>query len=162
MPSVVALTNNPLIELGLHFLCRHDTLAGELARLGGRRDRRLAMILGGEQSLIGARHLRLLGLGWRCRYVLFVRGGLLLWRRLSRCSTGAPVEAGSCRTRIDDDRLAVNIGDCNTAKIIDGLVVREHSIVPISALVADAAVTEAVIDAAVETNVRPPVALVPT
>ena len=41
---------------------RHDTLAGELARLGGRGNRWKAVILGREQSLVGNCRPLILGL----------------------------------------------------------------------------------------------------
>ncbi len=95
-------------------------------------------------------------------HVLLVRRGLLLRCRLHRRAAGATVEAGPCDIRIVDHGLAIDIGDRDTAEIIDGLVVGEHAIVPASTLVTDAAITVAVIDATVETDMRSPISGIPS
>src|SRR6266567_781083 len=107
------------------------------------------MIFRGQQRLVGASCMFVQGLyGGSCDMVV-AGGGLFLGRRLSRRSAAAAVEADPRHARLVDDRLVVNIYDGHTAKIIDGPVVRKYSIAPVPALVTNAAISEAVIDAAV-------------
>src|ERR1700692_2974563 len=103
-----------------------------------------------------------LGLQRRGRHVFFVRHGLLLRRRLGVGSASASVEARSRRVGVGNDGLLVDMGNRNAAEIIDGSIVGEHAIVPVSALVADAAVAIAIIDATVETDLLSPIAVIPT
>ena len=119
------------------------------------------MIHGRQQRLIGARCVLVFGLCSGGRHVSLTRRGLLLRRRLGRGSAGSAVEAGLCPTRVVDDGLVVDVCDGHAAYIVDGLIVTERAIVPISALVADAAIAEAVIDAAIESYVRSPITGVP-
>ena len=84
----------------------HDTLASEFAGLGGRRDRRAAVIHGGEKSLVGAGRMLMLGLQRRGRHVFFMRHGLLLRRRPGARSAGAAVEARPRRVVMGHDGLA--------------------------------------------------------
>jgi hypothetical protein len=58
---------------------------------------------------------------------------------------------------VDDDGAVVDVGDAG-ADPIDGAVVVEGVAIPIAAVIADAGVAKAVIDAAIETDVTAPVA----
>jgi hypothetical protein len=60
-----------------------------------------------------------------------------------------------------NDSLVVNIVNVGDIHVIHGAVVIEASVSPISALIADTPVAEAVVDAAVKTDIRAPVAIVP-
>ena len=99
----------------------------------------------------------------QCRWpsVLFVRPSKFLSRRLSFTSAG-PIEADIVHRLVLDDGLVVGVGDNGVVHPCDGGVVKEHPVIPVSALVADPAITEAVIDAAVISDVRPPVSGVPS
>jgi hypothetical protein len=92
--------------------------------------------------------------------MLFVRPSKLLSRRLS-FSSAATIEADIVHRLVLDDRLRVDIGDDGLIHLGDGGVVKEHPMIPISALVADASIAEAVVDAAIISDVRAPVSGVP-
>jgi hypothetical protein len=61
---------------------------------------------------------------------------------------------------IVDDRSVVDIGDVHATEIVHGRVVSEDAAFPVAALVAGAPIAETVIDAAVESDMRPPIATV--
>jgi hypothetical protein len=71
------------------------------------------------------------------------------------------IEADIIHRHVVDDGLVVGIGDDGRINLSDGGVVKEDSVIPISALVADAAITEAVVDAAIISDVWPPISGVP-
>src|SRR5271155_416143 len=84
---------------------------------------------------------------------LFLRGGA------RRESAGASVIAHVVHVDvIDDHDLGVDVR--YVRDVVDRSVVEEGSIVPIPALIAYASVAEAVVDAAVESNLGTPIALV--
>src|SRR5690242_7719722 len=56
---------------------------------------------------------------------------------------------------------AVRVPDARIADVVDLTVIEEPSVLPIAALVARAGVAVAVVDAAVEADMRPPIAGVP-
>src|SRR5271155_18870 len=58
-------------------------------------------------------------------------------------------------------RLSVGIMDIGPVDIIDRRVVHECAVVPAPALVANAAITKAIVDSAVKSNVLSPIARVP-
>src|SRR5579863_1623665 len=87
-------------------------------------------------------------------------------RFLSRCGAGgqtpaAPVVADAIDGRVVDDGLVVHIGDLHIADIGYRAVVAENSIVPASAFESGSGVAETVVDAAVEADLRSPVAFIP-
>jgi hypothetical protein len=59
---------------------------------------------------------------------------------------------------VDDHIALINVGDMHAAEVVDGAVVCKFVAVPVAALVAHADVAEAVIHAAVETDIASPVA----
>jgi hypothetical protein len=131
----------------------------KLAGLRGGRDRRVTLALRQRKRRIlgcGLHMLRLL-LGRRNVALLGERD--LLWRRSRRNPAGAAVEADSRRV-VDDDGLAVDVGDCDAADVVDGPVVEERPIPPVAALIAGPAVAEPIIDAAIETDFGSPIAIV--
>ena len=136
------------------------TGAGERARLRGRRDRRFAVIRTQAQGRIGARSgflLALRGGWWSMR---LVRGRLLRRGRLGPDAASSAVIADVIHRGVVNDGLVVDVGDMHAGvgDIVDGGVVEKVPALPIAAFIARAAVAEAVIDAAVEPDVRSPVA----
>jgi len=67
---------------------------------------------------------------------------------------------GDTRSIVDNNGSVVDVGDIDDVNSIDGPVVIKIVSVPIAAIVAIAGVTEAIVDATVETNVKAPVAAV--
>jgi hypothetical protein len=78
---------------GLFFPRRYYALAGELPWFGRRRYRRLAMVFGGEESLVSARRSLMLKLRRNSRDVLLVDRGLLFRGRSNGHSAAAAIEA---------------------------------------------------------------------
>src|ERR1700733_10988394 len=90
---------------------------------------------------------------------MFLTGGRLFRRGgASRKAAGASVVAHVVCDVIDDDSLGVDVG--HVRDVVHGAVVEEPSVVPISALIAHTGVAEAVVYAAVESDLGAPVALV--
>jgi hypothetical protein len=58
---------------------------------------------------------------------------------------------------IHDDRLVVDIP--HVPHVVYGSVVEKGSAIPISSLIANTNIAKTVVDAAIESNIRPPVAL---
>ena len=86
---------------------------------------------------------------------LFYSGGT------SGNSTLAAVKADVVHRGFVDHGLAVNIRYIRDVHITHRAVVEEVSVIPISASVADTAVAEAVVNAAIEANTLAPVAFIP-
>src|SRR5262249_1108000 len=133
----------------------------EHARLGRRRHNRSTIVHRSKKFAIGARGLLVptLQCGWRS--VPFTRPGKLLRRRLGSGSAGSTIEADIVHRHVFDDGLVVGMFDDGRVHPSDSCVVDEHPAIPISALVADASIAKAVIDAAVISHVRSPVSGVP-
>jgi hypothetical protein len=99
-----------------------------------------------------------LSLYGRWRNVSLSFGRLFFWPRASTDSALTSVVAHVVhRDVIDDDRLVIDIP--HVRHVVYGSVVEKGSVVPISAVIADTTVAEAVINAAVESDMRTPVAL---
>src|SRR5690348_4274313 len=62
---------------------------------------------------------------------------------------------------VHDDRLVVDVRDVDVADVVNGPVVIEVTVAPVTAFVALARVPEAVVDAAIEADRRAPVAAMP-
>ena len=124
-------------------------------------DRRVAVVRRGQQRPIamGGDDLGVLLTGWRQVSVVGVR--LLLRGRPGRQPADAAVVAHAARIVVVDDGAVVHVGYVNAAEVIHGVVVGEVAMIPVAALVSDAAIPEAVIDAAVEADGQPPVSCVP-
>jgi hypothetical protein len=61
-----------------------------------------------------------------------------------------------------NDGLVVNVGDVrHVADVIHRAVVKEGPVLPTSAFIAGTGVAESIVDAAVETDMRAPVPLIP-
>jgi hypothetical protein len=112
-----------------------------------------------KKRAIGARAFLVLYLQRRWPRVLFVRPGKFLGRRLGFSSAG-PIEADMVhRRRVD--RLVIGVGDDGRIHSGNSGIVKEHPVIPIAALVTRAGVSEAVVDAAVITDMRSPISGVP-
>jgi len=88
--------------------------------------------------------------------VLLVEGRSLLFRLNCTDTAVAAVEADAVVV-VHDDGLGVDVVNVDDVDVVHAAVVGEDTMIPTAALIADAAVTEAVVDAAVEADVRAPV-----
>jgi hypothetical protein len=85
-------------------------------------------------------------------------GRYLGWLRTDG-DAAAPSVIGDAGRVVDDDGAVVDVGDVDV-DAVDGAVVVEVVSVPVAAVIAETGVTEAVVDASVETDVEAPVATV--
>src|SRR5262245_38205013 len=129
--------------------------------LGLRRHTRSTIVHRSKKFAIGARSVLVPTLQCRLRSVPFARPGKLLRRRLGSSSAAPAIEADIVHRHVFDDGLVVGMNDDGPVHLSDGGIVEEHPVIPISALVAYASITEAVVDAAVISHVRPPISGVP-
>jgi len=114
-----------------------------------------------QKGVIGACGLLVMQLKRRRLDMLFLRPSQFLGRRLSSGSPRPAIEADIVQRDVVDDGLVVGVGYDGCVHVSDGCVVKERPVTPISALVTDAAITEAVIDAAIISDVWPPISGVP-
>src|SRR5271167_4449804 len=121
------------------------------------------MIDGGQQSVIIARHLFMLRLQPRRFDVLFVHGGLLGGRRLSRAASRAAVvthiiiDDGS----VDYGVVYVGVVDHGGVHIRNSRFEVEGPAAPFSPNEPDAAVTVAIVNPAIKADMGAPVSGVP-
>ena len=85
--------------------------------------------------------------------MLRIRGRLFLLRWASGDSARASVVAHVCHRDVNDYGLGVDVG--HVGNVVHGSVIKEGSVLPISALIADTSVAEAIIYAAVESDLAP-------
>src|SRR5262249_21472200 len=76
-------------------------------------------------------------------------------------AAGTAIVAQVGYVRVVDHRLGVDVVNRGRAEIVDGAVIAEDAVLPVTALIADAHIAEAVIDAAVKPDMRPPIASMP-
>src|SRR5271165_4938349 len=142
-------------------LGRDGAGAGKISRPRGGRNRRIAAVGAGAQRRIAACGLHMLLL---CRCVLNValmRRSRLLCTRLGSNPAAAAAVADAVDADVVDHRFVVHVSDVHRTDIHYGAVVVQMLALPVAAFVAVTAVAVAVIDAAVESDVRPPIAAVP-
>ncbi len=140
------------------FRCNGSTVV-QVSRFWSSRDRRLAVVHRSTELLIGAGSLDMLRLGSYRRDMPLAHSGLISGSWPRRRATITTVEAGAPRRRIVDYRCVVHIVDIGDVYIVNGPVIKEPSIVPAATLVALAEVPIAIVDSAVEADLRPPKAL---
>src|SRR6516162_2676343 len=125
-------------------------------RSGG--DGRTAAVVPRQQRRIGGRLLQVLPLhGGGCHALLLGRHALL-GGRCGRDAAGAAVVAHTSDVDVVDDRLVVGVMHHGDVDVGDRLVIGKGVSDPAAAGETHSAVSEAVIDAAVEADVRAPVA----
>jgi len=126
-----------------------------------RRYRRLPVVYGSKLSAVRSRCVLVLGLCCDRWGVLFVRISLFLRRRSPVHSTRT-VKAGAVDRRIIvDHRLVVNVVNLRHVHVVHRPVVEEIVSPPIPAIITFSAIPVAVIDPAIETDVRSPITSVP-
>src|SRR5271154_3732605 len=110
--------------------------------------------------MLGARTGLVLHLHWRSGHVRLMGSLLLLGIGLRSDTTRTAIEAGPQHSA-SHHRPAVHIADMRGADVHYGSVVEEMAAVPVATLKAVATKPKAVIDPAVEADMRSPVAGVP-
>jgi hypothetical protein len=98
----------------------------------------------------------------RCRRdVLFVENSLVLSGRPCRHTASAAVVADVIHSRVVvHDSTVIDVGDMSGTDVVHCAVISERAVVPPAAVVSGPAIPVAVIDAAIEPDMRPPVASV--
>jgi putative CocE/NonD family hydrolase len=142
---------------------RYHARSVEHRRARGCRDRRMSAVRLGRQGGILHRLGEVLALHRGGRDVLLVHGGSLRGRRLrsdaARTVVAHAVDRGVVDRGVVDHRVVdVGVVDHGGVHAHHGRVVGEYPAPPLAADEADAAVAEAVVHAAVEADVRAPVA----
>lgn len=132
----------------------HGFAPTEFSRLGGRGNRRLAVILRRPQFPVRARSLYLPNLGCGRRNVSLASCILFFRRRTPRDPALASVVAHPIR--VIDHSLVVNVVNDSHVHVADGPVVEKVAIIPASAGKTFPEIPEAVVDASIEAHMRPP------
>src|SRR5271157_4409178 len=96
-----------------------------------------------------------------CLSVALVCRGLFPCGRAGADSTSSAVVTHMIERGVVDDGLVVNIVNIRDVYVIHRAVVVETAVIPISALIADATVAEAIVDAAVKADIGAPIAFIP-
>src|ERR1700674_1231542 len=131
----------------------------ELGRLGRRRYRRTSVVFRREQLPVLAGGMFMLSLRCQRRVVRLATKPFFL-RRGPRSDTAPAVEAYIPRV-IHDHRPVVYVRHIGHIHIRDRAVVEKGATSPLTAVEAAAAVSETIVDAAVEADMRPPITRVP-
>src|SRR5271170_87335 len=140
----------------------HYAVRGEGCGPRRRRNRRTAMVYRCEQGVIDAGEMFVLRLQCGRLHVRVAFGRLLVRIGLRRQAALAAIEAdtGYCHV-VGDHRLVINIGDMRTADVVECGVIAECAVIPETAGIAGADIAEAVINTAIEPDMRSPVTPVP-
>ena len=128
------------------------------ARLGSRSDWRLALVHRSPQLSVSAGSLHMLRLSGHRRHVSLMRRRFLL-RRWAPVDPPVAAVVADAVHGVVDHRCVVNVVNLGDVDVGHRAVIKEPSVVPTSTFEALAEVTEAVINPAVETYLRTPVAL---
>src|ERR1700674_3213731 len=112
--------------------------------------------------MVLARGLLMPRLCGRCRSMTLVCRGRFCCGRAGISSTSATVIADMVHCGVVDYGLVVNIVNVRDVHVVHRAVVVESSVIPISTLIADTTIAEAVVDATVEADMRTPVAAIPS
>ena len=138
----------------------YDFTAVKFSGPRGGGDRRSPMVLGSQEGPIAARFMLMPHLHACGFEVTFPSPSLLFMSRTSTDSAMASVIADTVHRDVIDHSSVVdmNVGDPD---VVDTAVVEEVPTSPVSARIAGANVAESIIHAAVETDVRSPIACIP-
>src|ERR1700733_2128462 len=134
---------------------------GEISRARRRGNRRMTVIAGSAQFRIAARCLDLLPLCWRRFDMRPSRNRRFCGSGLGANAAIAAIEADSRYADVVHDRFVVDIGEVHGTDVDGRAVIEKMSALPITALVASAAIAETIVHAAVESDLGSPVSGVP-
>src|SRR6202046_5580003 len=143
-------------RLGSYYACTF-----ELTRLRCRGYRRFTVVHGSKLASILRRRLPMLCLTGYSRRMLFVRECFFLCRGPPGYSARTVEARARRRIIIIDYRLAVDIVNYRYVYVAHRPVVEKTSTLPVPALEPHSAVSKTVINAAIEADMRSPIALVP-
>ena len=137
-------------------------MTAKFSRLRSSSDCRPPVVHGRQECVVGTGSLHMLGLQGRLLPVLLVCRCLFCLGRAGSNPAGTAVVADMVHGSVVDYRLVVNIVNVRDVDVIHRAVVVEGSVIPIAALIADTAIAVPVVDATVETDLRTPVATIPS
>src|SRR6266851_6564284 len=135
-------------------------IGATIVHRGHRHRLRTAMVHRGELSAILTHRLLVAHLIHRRLHMLLTQRGLLLGVGAGLHAAGAAVVADAVVVVVHDNGLVVDVVNVRDVDVVHGTVVGEGSVAPVAALIPDAAVAEAVVHAAVEADMRTPIACV--
>src|SRR5580658_3570065 len=146
---------------GSGFSRRHGIVAGELSWFGSCGDWRLAVIRRGPKFRIAPCRLYVLRLSGRRREMLIMSRSLLFrsWTR-SHPAFSSVVAHSIYDGRVVDHSRVVDVVNVGNVHIRDGAVVEKVAAVPTPTYKTIPEVSETVVDATIETDVRTPVAVI--
>jgi hypothetical protein len=141
--------------------CVFGRYAGtKCSRLRSSCDCRFALVHGSPLLRVSASSPRMLSLNGYRRYMSLMRRSPVLSVRTCVDPTVPPVVADPVHGSVVDHRGVISVVTVGDVYVIHRAVVLELSVVPTAAFIAPAAVAVAIIDPAIETDVRTPVALI--
>jgi len=144
--------------------CRRAGVSVEGRRAGSGGYRRAPVVRGGKLRAVLCGEVLVLRLDAGRLDVLLMHGLSFLRVGTSLDAARATVEAGVACIHDgvvhDDVAVDINVGELAATEVGDGAVVEEVASAPLAAVKAYAAVTKAVVNAAIETDVRAPVTAV--
>jgi hypothetical protein len=135
--------------------------AREHARALSRSDRRLTAVHGGPQVVVTEGCVLVLSLHCSKGHMVIMFCYELAAARACLQAAFTTVVTHPSHVDVVDDRLVVDVGDVNVVDVRNRTVVVERAVIPVTALETNTAVPESVVDAAVESDVRTPIAGVP-
>ena len=141
--------------------CGDNSMARELVRAGSSRDRRPTVIHRLSQVPVGRCKMLMIPLHPGRLKVTLVLCTQLVCGRTNMQTTGTAVEAHTVDRDIVDNRPVVYVRDVNRADVTDRSVIKESPTAPVAARESNTGIPEAVIDTAIESDVRTPIAGVP-
>jgi hypothetical protein len=121
----------------------------------------MAMIFGGKLSAVRGSFAHMLNLGGDRRNAAFMLDGEFSCYRAEFNAAAATVVADVVEVGDVDDAVVIDVVNERDIYVGDGAIVGKDVVVPIAAIVSTAHIAEAIVDAAVETDVVAPIAAMP-
>jgi hypothetical protein len=136
------------------FSGRYDFMTRKFSRTASGGDWRFPLVVRGAQFAVAAGFVDVMGLRFDRANMTVASRRFLFGIGASGDATRAAVEADA--VDVDIHRLVVNVVNIHDVNVGNRAVVEEMSVIPASAYEADTEISEAVVDAAVEADVRSP------
>jgi len=162
VPTTARPTVREIMRLPGRGTTRSDnSVPRELARTRSSRHHRPTVIHGLPEVPVGRREVLMIPLHrGRLEMTITLRSHLMRSRTRME-PTRATVETNAVHGHVVDDRAVVHVRHVNRAEVSARVVIEERATAPVTTCESNTGISEAVIDTAVETDVRPPVAAMP-
>src|ERR1700722_11272516 len=137
----------------------YDSAPFQFSRPRGGSDRWLAAICGGAKLRVGARCLHVFGLHGHGRDMSLMGGRLFLGRRALVESAVAAIIADAGDRRTVHDPCFIHVANHGDVYVGHRTIVEKVTVVPTSAFVTVTEIAEAIVDSAIKSYLRTPVAI---